>query len=325
MALSLFIVRQHIALVVLLSRLHIVFSEEPTDSIVMKVITYLEQQGSDLVLDSVPGKRRLGGSSSGGSSSGGSSSSRRREQPKEYRTVRSAYATCPSVAVPATCQPVFNAQASGSQSYVRTVNGVEDTNEETNFDNARFGHAKYECIQPLLEAGQFDKAISYAWCVEPHCAEKCPGVDCPTNVKGVDINDPDKCKSAVFNYLGYAKRKHTVPDLAKAEEYYNKALTLWPGNCGAQAYRSELELQKSQQTSARKMLNAACSSCAVGSDCALKAAVDLFIKGGVQLSDQCLHVRNELVKPSTSGQPARRRLGGVVVAVFLTKFTIYFA
>ena len=46
--------------------------------------------------------------------------------------------------------------------------------------------------------------------------------------------------SATFNLLGFATRKQSTPDYSEAEEYYHEAIDLWPSNCGALAYLTEL-------------------------------------------------------------------------------------
>merc|ERR1711871_1469280 len=110
------------------------------------------------------------------------------------------------------CNPILNANT-------WTVTG--DTDRKTNFDEERFGHAKYECLEAmLLDYQQYEKAISYAWCVLPHCSERCPeegwmgggagaAAECPTT--HWEIPNKDGCESAVYNLLGFCSSKVRAP------------------------------------------------------------------------------------------------------------------
>ena len=111
---------------------------------------------------------------------------------------------------------------------------------EDAYDADAHGHATYDCAAALVDAhAQYDKAEPYLWCVVAHC-EDCDGsrAACPT--ASVGLYERDECESAVFNYLGFVSRKKDEPDFERAEEYYLKALELWPENCGALEYLAEL-------------------------------------------------------------------------------------
>ena len=137
------------------------------------------------------------------------------------------------------------------------VDGDDDVH--TNYDSDTFGHATYQCSNYLLqEAQQYSKAIPYLWCVIGHCAETCPGASCPF---GTSV---DMCESAVNNNLGYAHRR--LGEFDEAREYYLEALGLWPGNCGALGYYTELHLQEKNITGAATYLKRMCKTCGSSTD-----------------------------------------------------------
>ena len=112
---------------------------------------------------------------------------------------------------------------------------------EDAYDADAHGHATYDCAASLVDAhAQYDKAEPYLWCVLGHCAGCDGDGPCPTAV--VDLETTAMCESAVYNYLGFVSRKKSEPDYAHAHTYYDTALTLWPGNCGAMSYLTELHL-----------------------------------------------------------------------------------
>jgi len=117
---------------------------------------------------------------------------------------------------------------------------------------------------------QYTKAISYAWCVYPHCEDKCPGADCPMH------DTVAKCQSAVKNWLGYAERKKANANLSEAQRYYDEAIAAWPENCGALGYRAELELQKGSTATAKSKLSALCTDSACQGHAAVREAATTF-------------------------------------------------
>ena len=60
----------------------------------------------------------------------------------------------------------------------------------------------------------------------------------------------------VHNLLGYAYRKRTPPDMAKAYEHYNQALKLDPNHKGAHDYIGEAYLQDRRLPEAEQHLSA---------------------------------------------------------------------
>eukprot|EP00747_Dinoflagellata_sp_TGD_P216202 gnl/TRDRNA2_/TRDRNA2_88781_c0_seq1.p1 gnl/TRDRNA2_/TRDRNA2_88781_c0~~gnl/TRDRNA2_/TRDRNA2_88781_c0_seq1.p1 ORF type:complete len:279 (+),score=33.65 gnl/TRDRNA2_/TRDRNA2_88781_c0_seq1:78-914(+) len=159
-----------------------------------------------------------------------------------------------------------------------------NSDKETNWNDAKFGHAKYQCVEPMIrKEKQYVKALSYAWCVYPHCETDCPGSNCP-------IHDTvAKCQSAVKNWLGYAARKQATPDFAEAERYYDSAIALWPENCGALGYRAELELQKGDVGRAKMRLMELCelSACS-GHDAVRESATEFWTRAGLSsLPSEC--------------------------------------
>merc|ERR1719247_3938573 len=134
------------------------------------------------------------------------------------------------------------------------------TSMEDAYDNDRYGHATYGCAVELIETHeQYDKAEPYLWCVLGHCAG-CDG-DGPCPTAAVDLETTAECESAVYNYLGFVNRKKAAPDYAHARTYYDTALTLWPGNCSALSYLTELHLTLNNATAASKTHSLLCEEC----------------------------------------------------------------
>ena len=131
---------------------------------------------------------------------------------------------------------------------------------EDAYDNAQHGHATYECAEILIEElQQYDKAEPYLWCVLDHCAGCDVNGMCPTAY--LSLETTAKCESAVWNYLGFVNRKKATPDYDHAKTYYDKALELWPANCGALSYMTELYLTLNNATAARATHADFCTAC----------------------------------------------------------------
>merc|ERR1719409_132522 len=82
---------------------------------------------------------------------------------------------------------------------------------------------------------------------------------CPTAY--LSLKTTAKCESAVYNYLGFVNRKKATPDYDHAKTYYDKALELWPGNCGAMSYMTELYLTLNNATAASATHARLCAAC----------------------------------------------------------------
>ena len=131
------------------------------------------------------------------------------------------------------------------------------TSSEDAYDSDSHGHATYECAETLIEdLQQYDKAEYYLWCVVGHC-EDCPGAGCPTTY----LDSEAECESATYNYLGFVNRKKSVPDYDHAETYYTKSLALWPENCGAMNYLTELYITVGNATAAEATFSDLCDVC----------------------------------------------------------------
>merc|ERR1711871_1856860 len=76
-----------------------------------------------------------------------------------------------------------------------------------------------------------------------------------------DLETTVMCESAVYNYLGFVSRKKSEPDYAHAHTYYDTALTLWPGNCGAMSYMTELYMTTGNATAASTTHARLCEEC----------------------------------------------------------------
>ncbi len=139
------------------------------------------------------------------------------------------------------------------------LKGTYETMEDA-YDNERHGHATYGCAVELIETHeQYDKAEPYLWCVLSHCAGCDVDGTCPTAYLGLDTTR--MCESAVYNYLGFVSRKKSEPDYAHAHTYYDTALTLWPGNCGAMSYMTELYMTTGNATAASTTHARLCEEC----------------------------------------------------------------
>lgn len=247
-------------------------------------------KGSEETHEAPTPLRRLAGGGSSYSSSGGGSSS---PSPKFFVYV--------APTTPAACTEAIN-----SETYLEAGNN----DKETNWDDVAFGHAQYVCLEPMIRGNlQYDKAISYAWCVYPHCEEKCPGEDCPVH------DTVAKCQSAVKNWLGYAERKKANANFVEAQKYYEEAIDGWKANCGALGYRAELELQKGDTASARSRLSALCTMSACSDSDAVRETATTFWKhenkGRNNLPSEC----DWALSVGSSMAPAHRITSVWVVAL----------
>jgi len=139
------------------------------------------------------------------------------------------------------------------------LKGTYETMEDA-YDNERYGHATYDCAVELIENHQqYDKAEPYLWCVLSHCSGCDVDGMCPTAYLGLDTTT--MCESAVYNYLGFVSRKKSEPDYAHAHTYYDTALMLWPGNCGAMSYMTELYMTTGNATAAATTHARLCAAC----------------------------------------------------------------
>lgn len=134
------------------------------------------------------------------------------------------------------------------------------TNMEDAYDNVQHGHATYACAVELIEEHvQYEKAEPYLWCVISHCDGCDASGMCPTADIGLDTTA--ECESAVYNWLGFVTRKKPVPAYDHSRTYYDAALELWPENCGAWEYLTELHLTLSNATAAAKTYATLCATC----------------------------------------------------------------
>jgi len=212
------------------------------------------------------------------------------------------------------------------------------TSMEDAYDNERYGHATYDCAVELIENHQqYDKAEPYLWCVLGHCAGCDVDGTCPTAYLGLDTTA--ECESAIYNYLGFVNRKKAAPDYDHARTYYDTALDLWPENCGALAYLTELHLTLNNATAAATTHARLCEDCdesfaapLVDSMGACPSSTATTVKGqatlaGLSLEDAQqnefvivaaladLHeVETTAVAVAFSAMTRRRLSGGVVVA-----------
>merc|ERR1719409_213976 len=161
---------------------------------------------------------------------------------------------------------------------------------------------------------------------------------CPTAY--LSLKTTAKCESAVYNYLGFVNRKKATHDYDHAKTYYDKALELWPANCGAMSYMTELYLTLNNATAASATHARLCEECDESFAAPLVASmgacpsptVTTEVKGqatlaGLSLADAQqnefvivaaladLHeVETTAVAVAFSAMTRRRLSGGVVVA-----------
>jgi len=74
-------------------------------------------------------------------------------------------------------------------------------------------------------------------------------------------NSPKSCTAFIYTDLGFISRVRPKPDFEASERYYNSALQISPGMCGATAYLAELRVQQGNQANADKMYAKACTAC----------------------------------------------------------------
>merc|ERR1711871_845901 len=155
-----------------------------------------------------------------------------------------------------------------------------------------------------------------------------------------DLETTVMCESAVYNYLGFVSRKKSEPDYAHAHTYYDTALTLWPGNCGAMSYMTELYMTTGNATAAATTHARLCEECDESFAAPLVASmgacpsptVTTEVKGqatlaGLSLADaqrnqnvivtalaELHEVETTAVAVAFSSYTRRRLSGGVVVA-----------
>merc|ERR1719181_411479 len=183
--------------------------------------------------------------------------------PSTRPTPRPTYAPTTPGPTPATpfptTKPTLSCDDVADAPTASLLKGTYETMEDA-YDNERYGHATYDCAVDLIETHeQYDKAEPYLWCVLGHCAGCDGDGPCPTAV--VDLETTAECESAVYNYLGFVNRKKAEPDYDHARTYYDTALTLWPGNCGALSYLTELHLTLNNATAASTTHSQLCAAC----------------------------------------------------------------
>merc|ERR1719163_1843350 len=183
--------------------------------------------------------------------------------PSTRPTPRPTYAPTTPAPTPATpfptTRPTLSCDEVADASTESLLKGTYTSMEDA-YNNERYGHATYDCAVELIENHQqYDKAEPYLWCVLGHCAGCDVDGTCPTAYLGLDTTT--MCESAVYNYLGFVSRKKSEPDYAHAHTYYDTALTLWPGNCGAMSYMTELYLTLNNATAAATTHARLCAAC----------------------------------------------------------------
>lgn len=92
---------------------------------------------------------------------------------------------------------------------------------------------------------------------------------------------------------------HVETELALAQQYYEKAIDLWPENCGALAYESELYLQKGELSTSWNKLKGLCENYVCGDSHQAIETVSMFLAAGARLPDAC--VLNALPSPEEGG------------------------
>ena len=179
---------------------------------------------------------------------------RPRPSPTPKPTMPQPTTLAPTTVAASTCRSTIAAAPTPSL-LKANYSSMEDA-----YDNAQHGHASYECAEILIEElEQYDKAEPYLWCVLDHCAGCDVDGMCPTAYLG--LSTTAHCESAVWNYLGFVNRKKAPPDYDHAQTYYDKALALWPANCGALSYVTELHLTTGNTTAARATHADFCAAC----------------------------------------------------------------
>lgn len=194
----------------------------------------------------------------------GSSSPRPRPRPRPSPSPspRPVAAPTPSPSMMPTTQEEYDQETycrnTIANTSTETLLKANYTSMEDAFDHDTWGHANYACAKLLLEEyEQYDKAEPYLWCVFDHCAE-CDGTAASCQTRSVGLYTESECNSATWNYLGFATRSKSEPEYGRAKIYYTEALSLWPENCGAMAYLTELYLTVGNATMAQETYDRFC-------------------------------------------------------------------
>lgn len=74
-------------------------------------------------------------------------------------------------------------------------------------------------------------------------------------------NSNQSCQAFVYTDLGFLSRARPDPDFDASERYYNIALQISPGMCGATAYLAELRVQQNRRADADVHYMKACEAC----------------------------------------------------------------
>jgi hypothetical protein len=101
--------------------------------------------------------------------------------------------------------------------------------------------------QPLTQ-NNADQALAKAESVLAKSPESCSDWILPS------INTDKICKAFIYTDLGFISRVRPDADFEASERYYNQALEIIPGMCGATAYLTELRVQQNRRIDADVLL-----------------------------------------------------------------------
>jgi hypothetical protein len=80
----------------------------------------------------------------------------------------------------------------------------------------------------------------------------------------------------------------TDVNLTLAESYYQQALSLWPENCGAMGYLSELYMTSGMHEKALPVIDELCSECGASHEAASYAKELVEAAAGIVLPESCI-------------------------------------
>lgn len=182
--------------------------------------------------------------------------------------------------------------------------------KEDEWDEAMVGHARsLKCAHQLVGVaqGNYTRAIAYLWCMIDHTVLCDTDDACPCADAGPTFQSwgGDRCRSEIYELLGFCFRKQTEPDYVTSRSYYEQALALAPHSCEVRSYYAELAATVDDENNASQALAAACALCGA-SHAFVQPPLDLYTELYERAPCECLGCGwgNRTVRVELRVQPA---------------------
>ena len=156
-----------------------------------------------------------------------------------------------------------------------------------------------------------EHTLEYVWCLEAHC---------PDSARDWQSDATEaSCLADVHNLAGFLSRKRPLPQLERAQAYYDEALQYDAQHCPTLGYLAELHLMTSNHSAARRTAQRLCATC--GASSAISRQISRsFVDSGVRWpTDEACAV----LPPARPPSPAPLPNG--IVEVFTVSFTLVVA